>query len=224
MRERIILPENRSRPELMFRFADRIARLPTRTLALFFFTPFIVAILYRLATGYWWWRDFDAVLCAGTRVLHGAGPYDAAAACPGLQPADYVYPPQVAWLAAPVVKAFGVANLRFGFVFVQLAACVFLAWLMLARRLEHLSVRSRLPALGLVAGGVVACGNLAIACHALAAASLLGFRRTRAPFIAAVVLISLIKPVYATYLVVLLLENVSWRTRPPLRASGACAS
>ena len=224
MRERIILPENRSRPELMFRFADRIARLPTRTLALFFFTPFIVAILYRLATGYWWWRDFDAVLCAGTRVLHGAGPYDAAAACPGLQPADYVYPPQVAWLAAPVVKAFGVANLRFGFVFVQLAACVFLAWLMLARRLEHLSVRSRLPALGLVAGGVVACGNLAIACHALAAASLLGFRRTRAPFIAAVVLISLIKPVYATYLVVLLLENVSWRTRLTRGAAGACAS
>jgi dolichol-phosphate mannosyltransferase len=182
-------------------------------LALIFSLQIVVAIAYRLATHYWWWRDFDAFLCAGVQASHGLAIYAAKPSCPGLQPADFVYPPQIAWLAAALVKSASLANLRLAFLALQLLACGWLAWLTLARRLEHVSIRARLPALGLVAGGVIACGNLAIACHALVAFSLFAFRRTRVPFIVAVALVSIIKPVYATYLVVLLLDKVDVRTR-----------
>ena len=197
--------------------------MPTWALVLCFSLPIVVAFVYRFASGYWWWRDFDAVLCGGMQAVRGLPIYAPAPSCPGLTPSDFVYPPQIAWLAAAGLKAFGPGALRFGFFLVQAAACAFLAWLMLARRLEHLSVRARLPALGLIGGGVIACGNVAIGCHALVALSLLGFRRTRLPFIAMVALISVIKPIYAIYLVVLLLDQASWRERIARGALGALA-
>ena len=161
------------------------------------------------------------MLCAGVRHGQGLPIYVAGPHCVGLQPADFVYPPQVAWITARMVHLASLADLRLAFFVLQMSACAWLAWLVFARRTEHLSLRSRIPALSFWAGGVIACGNLAIACNALAAASLLGFRRTRLPFIAAVALISFIKPVYATYLVVLLLDDVPWRQRLARGALGA---
>ena len=181
----------------------------------------MVAFIIRLATHYWWWRDFDAVLCAGVHVSQGLPIYVSNQSCAGLRPSDFVYPPQVAWLAARVVGLFRLSDLRLAFFALQAASCLWLGWLMFVRRVDHVSLRARIPALGLVAGGVIACGNLAIACHALVAASLFAFRRTRLPFIAAVALISVIKPVYATYLVVLLLDKVPWSTRLARGALGA---
>jgi dolichol-phosphate mannosyltransferase len=213
----------RPRFGLLSGFGKWAGRAPLWGLALIFSLPLIVAFAVRFFAGYWWWRDFDAVLCAGVRHGQGLPIYAGGAQCAGLQPSDYVYPPQLAWLAGRFVQHVGVADLRLGFLLVQIAACAFLAWLMFGRRLPHISLRSRLPALGLWAGGVIACGNLAIACTALAAASLLAFRRTRVPFIAAVALISVIKPVYATYLVVLLLDKVPWRQRLARGALGALA-
>jgi len=64
---------------------------------------------------------------------------------------------------------------------------------------------------------------VAIACNALVAVSLLLFPRTRAPFIAAVALICWIKPTYAIYLVVLLLDKAPWRTRIVRAGLGALA-
>jgi hypothetical protein len=182
-------------------------------LTLLFLPPLLVTLVVHLFDGYWWWRDLDAVLCAGMRSAAGLPIYAAHPSCPGLQPADYVYPPQVAQLAALLVQRASVSDLRAGFAALQALALLWLGWLMLARPLAHVSRRARIPGLGIVDGGNVACGNIAIACHALVAATLLAFRRTRLPFIAAVALISVIKPVYATYLVVLLLDAAPWRTR-----------
>jgi dolichol-phosphate mannosyltransferase len=182
-----------------------------------------MAVIYRLASGYWWWRDFDAVLCAGVRHANGLAIYAPHLTCRGLGPADFVYPPQIAWIAAWLEQRVSLSGLRLGFALIQLAASLWLGWLMLLRRLPHLSIRARLPALGLVGGGAIACGNIAIACHALVAASLLGFKRTRLPFIAAVALISAIKPLYAVYLVVLLLDAAPWRARLARWAAGAAA-
>jgi hypothetical protein len=94
---------------------------------------------------------------------------------------------------------------------------------MFLRPMAHASTRDRLPALGLVIGVAIPCGNLAIACNALIALSLLCFPRTRAPFIAAVALICVIKPTYAIYLVVLLLDKVAWRDRIARAGLGALA-
>jgi hypothetical protein len=202
---------------------ERVARAPMWLLTLLFLPPLAVTLVVHLFDGYWWWRDFDAVLCAGLRAAKGLPIYAAHPSCPGLQPADYVYPPQIARLAAVVVGRVPVTELRAGFVAIQAVVVLWLGWLMLARPLANLTQRARIPALGIVDGGNVACGNIAIACHALVAASLLAFKRSRASFIVAVALISVIKPVYATYLVVLLLDKAPWRTRLLRGAAAALA-
>jgi hypothetical protein len=200
---------------------SRIRRAPLWLLALLFSPPLLVTLVRRLFDGWWWWRDFDAVLCAGVRAGKGLAIYAAHPACTGLQPADYVYPPQIAWLDAGVVQHVGVAELRALFALLQALVCVWLLWLMFVRPLPNVSRRARIPALGLIDGGIIVCGNLAIACHALVAAALLAFRRSRAPFIAAVALISVMKPTYAAYLVVLLLDEAPWRVRLARTAAGA---
>ena len=182
-------------------------------LALLFSPPLVAALVSRLFNGYWWWNDFDAMACAGVRAAHGLGIYAAHATCAGLRPADFVYPPQIAWAFAGLTQAFGVTPVKLAYVAVYIAAALWLGWLLFLRATPHAGVRARLLALGLVTGGVIACGNVAILCHALIAASLLGFRRTRAPFILAVALAAAIKPVFVVALVVLVIERTSWRTR-----------
>jgi hypothetical protein len=198
-------------------------RLPLWLLALICSPPLLVTLVWRQFDGSWWWRDFDAVLCAGVRHAQGLPIYAAHPACAGLGPADFVYPPQIAWLAAGIERFVGLADLRVGFAVVQIGVCLWLGWLMFLRPLEHLSLRARIPALALIDGGIIVCGNLAIACHALVAASLLGFRRTRLPFIAAVAAVSVLKPIYAIYLVVLLLDKAPWRVRLVRGGIGALA-
>jgi hypothetical protein len=203
--------------------ARRIRRMPLWLLALIFSPPLVVTLVWRAVTPWWWWRDFDAVICAGQRAAAHLPIYAAHPACPGLQPADFVYPPQVAWLAAPLVQHVSPEALRLGFALLQAGVCLWLGWLMLIRPLPHLSQRARIPALGLVDGGIIVCGNLAIACHALVAASLLTLKRSRWLFIVAVALVSVLKPVYATYLVVLLLDKAPWRVRLARTAAGVAA-
>ena len=202
--------------------ARRVRRMPL-WLALIFSPPLIVTLVWRAVTPWWWWRDFDAVICAGQRFAHHLPVYAAHPACAGLQPADFVYPPQVAWLAAPLAAHADPQALRLGFALVQAVACLWLGWLMLVRPLPHLSRRARIPALGLVDGGIIVCGNLAIACHALVAASLLVLKKSRWLFIAAVAAVSVLKPVYATYLVVLLLDAAPWRVRLTRTVAGVLA-
>jgi hypothetical protein len=198
-------------------------RPPLPLLAAVFALPALLPLAYRLVTPYGWWRDFDAVLCGGLQAAHGLPLYTAHPACPGLQPSDFVYPPQVAWLAAWAEQRIGVGALRLGFGLAQVGACLWLAWLMLARPLAHATRRDRIPALGLVIGVAIACGNIAVVCTALIAASLLLFPRTRAPFIAAVALFSAIKPTWAIYLLVLLLDKAPWRVRLLRAGAGVLA-
>jgi hypothetical protein len=198
-------------------------RAPLWLVALAFALPALLPLIWRLATGYWWWRDFDAVLCGGMQAARGLPLYAPHPACPGLQAADFVYPPQIAWLAAWAERHASLGALRTGFGLVHAGACLWLGWLMLLRPMAHASTRERLPGLGLVIGVAIACGNVAIGCHALAAASLLAFPRTRAPFIAAVALLAVIKPTYAIYLVVLLLDKAPWRERLIRAALGGLA-
>jgi dolichol-phosphate mannosyltransferase len=198
----------------------RSARPPTWLLALLFSPPLVVALLSRLFNGYWWWNDFDAMACAGVRAAHGLAIYAAHPTCAGLKPADFVYPPQIAWAFSALTQAFGVTPVKLAYVAVYTAASLWLGWLLFLRGTAHARVRERLLALGMVSGGVIACGNVAILCHALIAASLLGFKRTRAPFILAVGLAALFKPVFVVALIVLVIERTSWKTRL-LRLAGA---
>lgn len=190
-----------------------LSRVPVWALAAIFSLPLLVALISRLFNGYWWWNDFDAMACAGIQASHGLQIYAAHPLCPGLRPAAFVYPPQIAWALQALIGVFGVTTAKIGYVIVYSAASLWLGWLLFFKRLTNAPARQRLIALGLVTGGVIACGNVALLCHALIAASLFGFRRTRLPFILAVALATVIKPVFVVALVVLLVERADLRVR-----------
>jgi dolichol-phosphate mannosyltransferase len=191
--------------------------------AVLFSPPLVVALISRSFNGFWWWNDFDAIACSGQRAAQGLSIYSAHAVCPGMRPSAFVYSPQVAHVAGWLQQVLGSGGFKGLYLVLYVVTALWLGWLMFVRPMNDVSLRLRIAALGLVTGGVIACGNIAILCHAMVAGSLLCFRRTRAPFITAVILAAAIKPVFATYLVVLVLDAVPWRARASRLGTAALA-
>jgi len=188
-------------------------RAPTWLLAILLSLPLSVALISRLFTGYWWWNDFDAIACAGAQAAHGAPIYAVGGACAGLKPAAFVYAPMVARGTAVLLAVFSLTQLKALYVAAYIAASAWLGLTLFRAKAIAAPARDRIAGLGLITGGVIACGNVAILCHALVLAALLAFPRRRLPFIAAVALAAAIKPVFGTYLVVLLLDRAPLRDR-----------
>lgn len=204
-------------------FTERLSRIPLWLLALLVSPPLVVGLASRLFNGYWWWNDFDAMACAGLHVAQGISAYAGHPLCQGLRPAAFVYPPQVAWTVSGLITTFGLGPVKLVYAALYIVVALWLGRVLYLRATPHAGAKARLLSLGLVTGGVIACGNVAILCHALIVASLLGFRRSRLPFILAVALASAIKPVFAIALVVLILEPAPLRTRLG-RIAGAVAA
>jgi len=200
-----------------------LSRVPTWLLAALLSLPLTVALISRLFTGYWWWNDFDAIACAGAQSQHGLPIYAVSGACAGLRPAAFVYAPMVARGAGFLTGLLGLTAFKALYVTLYVAASAWLGLALFRSRAFAASARDRIAGLGLITGGVIACGNIAILCHALVLASLLAFPRRRLPFIAAVALAAAVKPVFGTYLVVLLLDRGPLTVRAARAAFGAAA-
>ncbi|HEX7758252.1 MAG TPA: glycosyltransferase [Caulobacteraceae bacterium] len=190
-----------------------LSAAPPWLLAALLSLPLTVALISRLFTGYWWWNDFDAIACAGAQAQHGAPIYAVGAACASLRPAAFVYAPMVARAVGVLLDLVGLTQLKAIYVAIYVAAAAWLSLALFRTRAIEVAPRDRLPGLALITGGVIACGNIAILCHALALGALFAFPRRRLPFIAAVAVAAAIKPVFATYLVVLLLDRTPLKTR-----------
>jgi hypothetical protein len=159
-----------------------------------------------------WWPDLDAIVCAGARVEQGLSPY-ADALCPGAHPAAFVYAPAIAQAAAGLIGHVGASGFRLGYIAVYALALVVCAYEALAWPLRAVSLRGRAMFMALITGALVTAGNIGVICHGAIIGALLAFPRRRAPFLAAVALAALIKPTFATYLIVLLFDPVRWRTK-----------
>jgi dolichol-phosphate mannosyltransferase len=200
-----------------------LSRSPIWLLAVGLSLPLSVALISRLFNGYWWWNDFDAIACAGAQAQHGLPMYAVGAACVGLKPAAFVYAPMVARATAALLAVFGLTQLKALYVAVYVAASAWLGWALFRAPSIDVAPRDRIAGLGLITGGVIACGNIAILCHALVLGALLAFPRRRLPFITAVARAAAIKPVFGVYLVVLLLDRAPLKTRALQSALGLLA-
>jgi hypothetical protein len=131
-----------------------------------------------------------------------------------------VYAPIVAQGSAFLLEHHGPAAFRAGYILVYVLALSLCGYEALLWPLDQLTLRSRAMFMAFVTGTLVTAGNIGLICHAAIIGSLLGFPRRRAPFVAAVCLAVLIKPTFATYLVVLLLEPVTQRTKVARMSAG----
>lgn len=178
-----------------------------------FVLPVLAGVIGRVHRHGWWLNDFDAVICAAWRNAQHLPLYAQHLACPGARPAAYVYVPQIAWALTPLARLWSVTELRAGYGLVYAAILGFVLWDMLGPAMAEAPRGLRLAVFTLLSGSAVACGNLAWGCHALVLGAGQRGRGRALPLIVAIVTVSLIKPVFLTYLLILAYQDAPWRTR-----------
>lgn len=173
-----------------------------------FLFPILGNVISRLTRKHGWWlNDYDALICGAHSVGLGQSPYSLTPVCEGIRPAPFVYAPQVGEVFAPLVNGLGFAGARWVFLIALLPALAVLVWFGLVKAMPKAPFWLRLMTFAAINGSVFACGNIGLILHAVVIAAALNIPRTRLPFVAVVILGALVKPVFLTYLVVLLLEK-----------------
>jgi hypothetical protein len=186
------------RPDALTWLQAHTQKKSTRFWFLFLISFSVVShLLGRLVKGKWWMNDFDALICGADYMRRGLSPYAYEPACEGLKAAPYVYAPFL------------------------IAALLVIAWYGLKRSFPNLPLHIRLLGYTIVSGSAVSCGNIAVICHAAAIGTALMIRRTRLPFLLVVLVSSIIKPVFLTYLIVLMYDARPLRSRLLWSAAGA---
>ena len=175
--------------------------------SLFFLFPLLGNLISRLTKARYWLPDFDALVCGAHNISHGISPYSLHPVCDGIRPTPYVYAPQVGHFFAPLEQAFGLEGARWAFTLVYAPAMLWLFWYAILKPMDKAPWHFRLMTLAAMVGSVMSCGNIGLLLHALAILAALQMSKSRLPFIAIVICGALIKPVFVTYLVVLLLED-----------------
>jgi hypothetical protein len=175
-------------------------------LASVFAVPILGGLAIRVFIGGIWLRDLDAVTCAAWRAAHQVSPYGPGLVCPIGRPTDYMYLPQLAEFLAPLTHGASAVALRGGLALLVLGATVFLIWALFLRPMSGAPRLLRASVLALTTGGALAVGNLAVICHALVLGVGLMRRRGPWPLIITIVLVSILKPVFLTYLLVFAYE------------------
>ncbi len=209
--------------EAVFRtLMSRLAALRQGAIVPFLFVlPFLFGLGAKLIRAKQWFGDYQAMACAGLKVQAHQPMYAVHLACPGMHASAFVYIPAVAnifatlehLLSEPVVCA-----LYAVLFFISLAALV-----VVPLRFAPGAWRDKLPFAVFIGQATVTWGNVAVLLHAaiLGAALLLD----TAPwlFVVAVACAAAVKPVFLTYLAVILLSDMPWLKRLGLMLSGAIA-
>ena len=175
--------------------------------SLFFLFPLVGNLISRLTKARYWLPDFDALICGAHNVSRGISPYSLHPVCDGIRPTPYVYAPQVGQFFAPLEQIFGLEGARWAFALVYMPAMLWLFWYAILKPMDKAPWHFRLMTLAAMVGSVLSCGNIGLLLHALTILGALYISKSRLPFIAIVICGALIKPVFLTYLVVLLLED-----------------
>ncbi len=175
--------------------------------------PILGGIAAKLIGHDWAFMDIDAVLCAAKAEAAGHSPYGVLK-CSGIDPAPYVYAPQVLGLFQPLVAVFGALGARLVFIFtLLLPATGVLLWFALLRAMPDVDWRLRLLAFSGLTPMTFCCGNIGIVMHAAVLLSLLLGKERRWPFIVTVLICVALKPTFMAYFILFLFEDRPLRAR-----------
>ena len=184
------------------------ARHPKLTTAAFlsvFLVPALIgSVQHFVGTQHYWFRNYEAVACAAQRWAQGAAMYATNQACPGMRPSSYVYPPAAARAMAAVIEAMGQtgATALYGGLF--WVAAGFLFWSAAFASTSPGTIRDRAPFLAMHSGAALFWGNIAILVHGAVAAVAVLLIDVPLALVVAIALSTMIKPVFLSYVVVLL--------------------
>lgn len=188
-----------------------------------FFLPLILGILAKLYRSKYVFSEYQSVACAGLKALAHEPIYALDLHCPGMRAVSFVYIPGVAqvvafferWLTEP------------GFLVLYLAlyvmAVVALIYVPVWGRKVPGYWREKLPFATFLSSSAFMLGNIAVILHGLVLAGALAIEISPWLFVAGVVVAAWVKPTFLTYLMVIVLMNLSIQRRLVLLATGVIA-
>ncbi|WAC49045.1 hypothetical protein OVA03_03770 [Asticcacaulis sp. SL142] len=183
--------------------------------------PVISHIVGRILKQKWWLNDFDALICGADYLRRGISPYAASLACPGLKAPPYVYAPQVGEAIIPIIQTFGLLGTKALYIAVLVPALALMIWYALKRPFANLPLHLRVVAYTVVSGSALTCGNIVVIFHAAALWAALNLHKSRWPFLLVVLVGTLIKPIFLTYLILFIYQNKPVRERLAFAFTGA---
>ncbi|MFT3998258.1 MAG: hypothetical protein QM667_12705 [Asticcacaulis sp.] len=186
-----------------------------------FLLPLLSGVLGKIAKSNAWFGDYRAVACGAQKIIDGGALYDMNLTCPNMEgtTAVYVYLPVVAEAFAGVIRLIGQDGMiwLYGALYI-LSLIVLLGGTYLYPPLRalgrsgggglHPTLIDKIPFAAFLTGSAVVWGNIAVLCHAAVLASALVAKRFPWLFAAVVALCGVIKPVFLTYLLVLLFLDI----------------
>ena len=188
---------------------------------LFCAAPLLSGVIGHLVRPSHWFRDYEAMACAGQRLDQGPGIYDAQAACDGMEATPYIYLPFVAKSFAAAQEAVGPTIEKVAYAGLFIASIGFLIWCLILRPDAPGRLWDRMAVMGLLTGNTVYWGNISIMLHAIVCA--LALIAPRRPLLMALGVAACIavKPVFLTYCAVFLLMDLPIWKRIGLAATAA---
>ncbi len=183
--------------------------------------PFLFGLIAKLGHAKPWFGDYQAVSCAGLKALAHQPFYDVDLSCPGMHASAFVYIPVVAQVTAWLEGLLSEPGLFFVYAALFIASVA--ALVIVPLRWAPGTWREKLPFAVFIGSAAVTWGNIAVLLHgAILGAALLA---ETAPwlFVAVVAIAGAVKPIFLTYLAVILLARMSWMKRLILAGSGVAA-
>lgn len=180
---------------------------------LLFGLPSISGMIVRVAHGQSWFGDFRAVVCGAQHLAAGQPLYILSQACPDPSAAKFVYLPWVAAVAGAFRQVLGGPGFAALYVLIFAAAVIGMvgAAAVWSRTPGPVNLRTRF--LAFVGGGAITAGNVAVPLQAAVGAAALASLRWPWLFVAAAACAGAVKPVFLSYLAVILLSRrpLAWR-------------
>ncbi len=195
---------------ILRRLTSVSSSLTPRALSIVLMLPFAYGILRQLIKPNHWFKDFDAVMCAGQAVLAGQSPYAGGFNCVSAQPQAFVYTPIAAKAFAGFQAMFG---LSFEIAFIGGLIC-FVMFTIFRRLFENDQyLVSRAPLMAGLSASALTSGNLSIGIHGLIFLGSRVLYRYPAALVALVVMAAIIKPTFVVYLALFLFAGGTMRQR-----------
>ncbi|MFT4075408.1 MAG: hypothetical protein QM647_07730 [Asticcacaulis sp.] len=192
-------------------------------LPLIFFLPLIVGIITKILRSKYIFSEYQSVACAGLKALSGQPIYALNLQCEGMRAASFVYIPGVAQFAAFFERLLTEPGFMVLYLLLYVAAAVALVFVPLLGRKAPGHWRDKLPFAVFLSGSGFMLGNIAVILHGIVLAGVLAIEISPWLFVAAVVVTAWVKPIFLTYLMVILLLDQPLKRRCQLLATGAIA-
>jgi hypothetical protein len=190
-------------------------------LPLLFVLPFVFGLLAKIHRSKPWFGDYQAVSCAGLKDLAHQPFYDLNMACPGMHASVFVYIPVVAHVTAWFEGL--LSEPGFFVLYAALFVASLAALIVVPLKWAPGTLRQKLPFAVFIGSAAVTWGNVAVLLHGAILGAALLLETTPWVFIAAVAIAAAVKPIFLTYLAVILLARMSWVKRLTLTAVGVAA-